>query len=109
MHEEAIQLIDQCAPSEKLYKALNFMINQWESLIYYLKDGRILATSNIAEREGIKPFINVMARKEFFVCGYNRRCTVNFNVVQFNYFNKNELAGCREVSDLCTGSIASNS
>ena len=63
MHEEAIQLIDQCAPSGKLYKALNYMLNQWESLIYYLKDGRIPATNNIAEREGIKPF--VMARKNF--------------------------------------------
>ena len=57
MHEEAIQLIDQCAPSGKLYKALNYMLNQWESLIYYLKDGRIPATNNIAEREGIKPFV----------------------------------------------------
>ena len=46
-----------------LYKALNYMLNQWESLIYYLKDGRIPATNNIAEREGIKPF--VMARKNF--------------------------------------------
>ena len=32
-------------------------LNQWESLIYYLKDGRIPATNNIAEREGIKPFV----------------------------------------------------
>ena len=57
MHEEAIQLIDQCAPNGKLYKALNYMINQWESLIYYLKGEIIPAINNIAEREVIKPFV----------------------------------------------------
>lgn len=63
MHKEAEGLIDQCAPSGKLYKALKYFLNQWEALTYYLKDGRIPATNNIAEREGIKPF--VMARKNF--------------------------------------------
>lgn len=63
MHEEAQQLIDKCAPSGKLYKAVKYMLNQWEALTYYLQDGRIPATNNIAEREGIKPF--VMARKNF--------------------------------------------
>ena len=51
----ALQDVDIIRKKEKL--------NQWESLIYYLKDGRIPATNNIAEREGIKPF--VMARKNF--------------------------------------------
>ena len=41
-------------------------------------------------------------KKELSVCGYNRRCTGNFNVVQFNCFSKNEPPGCKEVSDPCT-------
>ncbi len=46
-----------------MYKAINYLINQWSSLIYYLNDGRLPASNNIAEREGIKPL--VMARKNF--------------------------------------------
>ena len=41
-------------------------------------------------------------KKELSVCGYNRRCTGNFNVIQFNCFSKNEPPGCKEVSDPCT-------
>ena len=43
-------------------------------------------------------------KKEFSACGYNRRCTGNFYVVQFNCFSKNEPPGYIEVSDLCTAS-----
>ena len=63
LYTKANKLIEQCAPSGKLYKALQYTINQWQSLIYYLQDGRIPATNNIVEREGIKPF--VIARKNF--------------------------------------------
>lgn len=63
IYKEATELIDKCAPSGKLHGALQYTINQWESLTYYLQDGRIPASNNIAEREGIKPF--VMARKNF--------------------------------------------
>ena len=63
LYNKALSLIDIYAQSGKLYKALNYVINQWYSLIYYLDDGRIPASNNLAEREGIKPF--VMARKNF--------------------------------------------
>lgn len=63
LYNKALSLIDIYAQSGKLYKALNYVINQWSSLIYYLDDGRIPASNNLAEREGIKPF--VMARKNF--------------------------------------------
>lgn len=63
IYSKANDLIKQCAPSGKLYSGLQYIINQWKSLIYYLQDGRIPATNNLAEREGIKPF--VIARKNF--------------------------------------------
>lgn len=63
LHQKAKELEDKVLPSEKLYKAIQYTLNQWNALIYYLQDGRIPATNNIAEREEIKPF--VMARKNF--------------------------------------------
>lgn len=50
-------------PSSKLVVAANYILNQWEYLNNYIKDGRCEISNNLAEREGIKPF--VMARKNF--------------------------------------------
>ena len=63
IHKEARELITKCAPSGKLYAAIQYTLNQWDALTYYLNDGRIPASNNIAEREGIKPFVT--ARKNF--------------------------------------------
>lgn len=63
IHKEASELITKCAPSGKLYAALQYTLNQWNALTYYLNDGIIPASNNIAEREGIKPFVT--ARKNF--------------------------------------------
>ena len=63
IHKEARELITKCAPSGKLYAAIQYTLNQWDALTYYLNDGRIPASNNIAEREDIKPFVT--ARKNF--------------------------------------------
>lgn len=49
--------------SEKLKKAVTYFENQYDALTYYLRDWRVGLDNNLAEREGIKPF--VMARKNF--------------------------------------------
>lgn len=49
--------------SGSLTKAITYTENQWDSLQYYLTDWRVQMDNNLAEREGIKPF--VMARKNF--------------------------------------------
>ena len=50
------------APKSKLGIALNYLKNQWPTLLTYLEDGRIELSNNRAERS-IKPF--VIARKNF--------------------------------------------
>ena len=50
------------APKSKLGIALNYVKNQWPTLIVYLEDGRIELSNNRAERS-IKPF--VISRKNF--------------------------------------------
>lgn len=75
IHQKAIELEDKVLPSGKLYKAIQYTLNQWDSLIYYLQDGRIPATNNIAEREGIKPF--VMARKNFLFADTKRGAEIS--------------------------------
>ena len=50
------------APKSKLGIALNYLKNQWPTLIVYLDDGRIELSNNRAERS-IKPF--VISRKNF--------------------------------------------
>ena len=50
------------APKSKLGIALNYLKNQWPTLIVYLEDGRIELSNNCAERS-IKPF--VISRKNF--------------------------------------------
>lgn len=50
------------APKSKLGIALNYLKNQWPTLLTYLDDGRIELSNNRAERS-IKPF--VISRKNF--------------------------------------------
>ena len=50
------------APKSKLGIALNYLKNQWPTLIVYLEDSRIELSNNRAERS-IKPF--VISRKNF--------------------------------------------
>ena len=48
--------------------AMKYIINQWDGLLNYMKDGRLENTNNRAER-GIKPF--VISRKNFLFCKAN--------------------------------------
>lgn len=56
-------LKDHYVMSGKLNVAVTYFENQLPNLMYYLKDWRVDLDNNLAEREGIKPF--VMARKNF--------------------------------------------
>lgn len=49
-------------PKSKLGEAIKYSINQWDTLIVFLEDGRLSCDNNLAER-CIKPF--VLARKNF--------------------------------------------
>lgn len=51
------------ALSGKAGTAITYILNQWEPLTYFMKDGRNPLTNNLAEREGIEPL--VMSRKNF--------------------------------------------
>lgn len=57
------EIKDNFAPTSKLALAASYIINQKEYLENYIKDGEAAISNNLAEREGIKPF--VMARKNF--------------------------------------------
>ena len=52
-----------CVPSQKLKEAVTYTENQYKQLTYYINDWRLTPDNNVAEREGIKPF--VMSRKNF--------------------------------------------
>ena len=49
--------------SAKLKEAITYTENQWDKLLYYLNDWRLTPDNNVAEREGIKPY--VQSRKNF--------------------------------------------
>lgn len=49
-------------PKSKLGEAIKYSLNQWQTLIVFLEDGRLSCDNNLAER-CIKPF--VLARKNF--------------------------------------------
>ena len=55
----------QVLPKTKTGKAVNYLINQKEDLLNFLKDGRLEASNNRAERS-IKPF--VIGRKNWLFC-----------------------------------------
>ena len=58
--------ITKVAPQGPLAKAINYMLNHWDSLNHYLKDGRLEIDNNRAERS-IKPF--VIGRKNWLFHG----------------------------------------
>lgn len=49
-------------PKSKLGEAIKYSLNQWDSFLVFLEDGRLSCENNLAER-GLKPF--VLARKNF--------------------------------------------
>lgn len=51
-------------PKSKLGEAIKYSLNQWQTLIVFLEDGRLSCDNNLAER-CIKPF--VLARKKIFI------------------------------------------
>jgi transposase len=53
-------------PKSGLYKAVQYALNQWPSLIYYLTDGAVAIDNNAAERQ-IKPF--AVGRKNWLFMG----------------------------------------
>ena len=70
------------APKSKLGIALNYLKNQWPTLIVYLEDGRIELSNNRAERS-IKPF--VISRKNFLFAntpGGARSSAVIFSLIE---------------------------
>lgn len=70
------------APKSKLGIALNYLKNQWPTLLTYLEDGRIELSNNRAERS-IKPF--VIARKNFLFANTPKgaRCSaVLFSLIE---------------------------
>ncbi len=53
-------------PSSKLGEALTYMLNQWDSLTYFLKDGRVELSNNWIENK-VRPF--ALGRKNFLFAG----------------------------------------
>jgi len=63
IRKQADLMESQFIPSGKVGECITYLQNQWEPLTYFMKDGRVPLTNNLAEREGIKPL--VMARRNF--------------------------------------------
>lgn len=61
IHAKLLELEGDLMPSGKFSAAVNYGLNQWEKLIYYISHPECPMTNNLIEREGVKPF--VMARK----------------------------------------------
>ncbi len=53
-------------PTSTLGKAISYMLNQWEKLTFFMKDGRVELSTNWIENE-IRPF--VIGRKNFLFAG----------------------------------------
>jgi transposase len=69
-------------PKSKLGEAINYSLKQWDSLVVFLKDGRLSCDNNLAER-GIKPF--VLARKNFLFAKSPKGATasgVAFSIIE---------------------------
>jgi transposase len=80
----------QTPPQGLLGKAVNYAINQWESLIAYLKDGRLKPDNNLAEN-AIRPF--VVGRKNWLFCGHPRGAeasSIFFSLIETAKANKLE-------------------
>lgn len=61
IHARILELEQKFMPSGKFSTAINYMINQWDKLTYYISHPESPMTNNLIEREGVKPF--VMTRK----------------------------------------------
>jgi transposase len=80
----------QTPPQGLLGKAVNYALNQWESLIAYLKDGRLKPDNNLAEN-AIRPF--VVGRKNWLFCGHPRGAeasSIFFSLIETAKANKLE-------------------
>jgi len=58
LHEQSKKTL----PKSKLGEAIKYSLNQWDSLVVFLENGRLSSENNLAER-AIKPF--VLGRKNF--------------------------------------------
>ena len=61
--------------SSALKKAITYTENQWDKLLYYINEWRISPDNNLAEREGIKPY--VMSRKNFLFSDTRRGAKIS--------------------------------
>lgn len=61
IHAKLMELEGNFMPSGKFSIAINYGINQWDKLTYYISHPECPMTNNLIEREGVKPF--VMTRK----------------------------------------------
>lgn len=61
--------------TDKLRKAIVYTENQWDHLLYYLNDWRLAPDNNLAEREGIKPY--VIARKNYLFADTRHGATIS--------------------------------
>ena len=59
----------QAIPRTPLAEAIGYAVNQWETLVVYLGDGRLAMDNNVAER-AIKPF--AIGRKNWLFFGSDR-------------------------------------
>ena len=83
--------------SGSLTKAITYTENQWNSLQYYLTDWRVQMDNNLAEREGIKPF--VMARKNFIFS--DTRSGAKISAVYFSLLISARMNGLNPEKYLC--------
>lgn len=66
--------VKKTLPKSKLGGAIKYSLNQWETLIIFLEDGRLSCDNNLAER-GIKPF--VLGRKNFLFAKSSKGATAS--------------------------------
>ena len=65
-HEYLPEIKPHVQPNGMLDKAVAYTLNQWNSLVYYLKDGAVNIDNNAAERQ-IRPF--AIGRKNWLFMG----------------------------------------
>ena len=65
-HEYLREIKPHVQPNGMLDKAVSYTLNQWNSLVYYLKNGAINIDNNAAERQ-IRPF--AIGRKNWLFMG----------------------------------------
>ena len=105
--DQKINLVPQQSP---IFKAMRYVIKNWEGLTRYLEDGNLLIDNNHTERE-IKPF--VIARKNFMFCKSQagaRALCLHFSLIRsaklhrldpYNYYVKimKSIPHCQTIED----------